>query len=153
MRFRPTLAVTLLAAGCLAVGTAGPAWATDLITQNAVGTYSVAYPWTTNTWVLTPCAGERAQCVHVTEYGPGDTERKYPGWDADAFWQVGYWMIQGVPIADSITCEDGSKHSVPMNYSWDAATGEGVRSYYDPGLCGNAYSGANDVTLTKVGPA
>jgi hypothetical protein len=62
-------------------------------------------------------------------------------------------MIQGVPIPDSITCDDGSKHGLPMNYSWDAATGEGVRSYYDPGLCGAAYSGANDVTLTKVGPA
>lgn len=36
--------------------------------------------------------------------GPGDTERKYPGWSADAYWQVGWWMIRGVDTSDALTC-------------------------------------------------
>jgi hypothetical protein len=92
--------------------------------------------------------------VHVTEYSAGDAERKYPGWSANAYWQVGWWMIQGVSVTDGITCEDGSKHTAPMNYAWDAATGSGVRSYYEPGLCGgDAYNGSNELTLTRIGSA
>jgi hypothetical protein len=153
MKYSALIAAALLTGGGLAVGTASPASATDPITRNAVGTYSAEYPWATNTWVVTPCANNANQCVHVVEYGPGDTERKYPGWSADAYWQVGWWIMLRVPITDSITCEDGSKHSLPMNYAWDAATGKGVRSYYEPGLCGDAYSGANELQLTKIGPA
>lgn len=152
MRFRG-IAAAAVAVGAMGVGFANPASATDGISRQALGTYDAAYPWATNTWVVTPCENQANQCVRVTEYGPGDTERKYPGWSADAYWQVGWWMIQGVPTPDGITCEDGAKHTVPMNYAWDAATGVGVRSYYDPGLCGDAYHGANDLTLTKVAAA
>ena len=63
-------------------------------------------------------------------------------------------MIQGIDTPDALTCEDGSQHNLPMNYAWDAATGSGVRSYYEPGICdGNAYHGANELTVTKIGPA
>ena len=128
--------VGVLAAGVAAVGFAAPAWPADDISRNAIGTYDAVYPWAANTWVVTPCQDDADQCVHVTEYEPGDTERKYPGWSANAYWQVGWWMIQG-----------------PMNYTWDAATGEGLRSYHDPGLCGDAYNGANELTVRRVGPA
>lgn len=41
-----------------------------------------------------------------------------------------------------------------MNHAWDAATDDGVRSHYEPGICeGAAYRGANRLTLIKVGPA
>ncbi|ULE32522.1 hypothetical protein [Mycobacterium sp. IDR2000157661] len=143
-----------MAAGVVvAVGTAGPASA-DEISANAVGTYDAVYPWDTTTWVVTPCEDDSVQCVHVTEYGAGDTAREYPGWSANAYWQVGWWMIQGVDTPNALTCEDGSQHNLPMNYVWDAATGSGVRSYYEPGICdGNAYNGFNELTVTRIAPA
>ncbi|OBK73613.1 hypothetical protein A5651_13495 [Mycobacterium sp. 1274761.0] len=145
--------MSVLAGGVTAATLAGPANATDDITQNAVGTYDAAYPWGTVTWVITPCQDDIPQCVHVAEYGAGDTERKYPGWSGNAYWQVGWWMALGIETPNALTCENGSTHSLPMNYTWDAATNRGLRSYREPGICtGSAYSGANKLTLTKVGP-
>jgi hypothetical protein len=150
MRSRGAVAASVLGAVAVAVATAHAASATDDISLNAVGTYEVAYPWATTTWVVTPCDDDADQCVHVVEYGAGDTEQKNPGWSANAYWQVGSWMIKSVDTPDALTCDDGSKHGLPMNYSWDAATNAGVRSYYEPGICGHPYSGANRITLTKI---
>ncbi|OBF97135.1 hypothetical protein A5790_01075 [Mycobacterium sp. 852002-51152_SCH6134967] len=147
-----TAAASVLAAGMVAVGSAAPAYGVDQITANALGTYEVAYEWGPTTWVVTPCEGDSFQCVHVTEYGAGDTERKSPGWSANAYWQVGWWIIRDALTPDALTCEDGSQHDLPMNYAWDAASGKGVRSYYEPGICGDAYNGANEITLNRIGP-
>lgn len=147
-----TAAASVLAAGVVAVGFAAPAHGTDQISANAVGTYEAAYEWGTNTWVVTPCEGDAFQCVHVTEYDAGDTERQSPLWSANAYWQVGWWIIRGPIVPEALICEDGSVHDLPMDYAWDAATGEGVRSYYEPGICGEPYNGYNDFTVTKIGP-
>ncbi|WP_156670686.1 hypothetical protein [Mycobacterium sp. E136] len=145
-------AASVVAAGMVAIGVAAPAYGTDQITQNALGTYEAVYEWGPTTWVVTPCDGDAFQCVHVTEYGAGDTERKSPGWSANAYWQVGWWIMRDALTPDALTCEDGSQHDLPMNYAWDAASGKGVRSYHEPGICGDAYNGANEFQLNRVGP-
>lgn len=148
-----TAVASVLAAGVVALGSAAPAYGTDEITANAVGTYDAVYEWGSNKWVVTPCDGDAFQCVHVTEYSADDAERKSPSWSGNAYWQVGWWIMRGVLTHDAATCEDGSKHDLVMNYAWDAATGRAIRSFHDPGTCGEAGNGYNDFMLTRVGPA
>ncbi|KUH99213.1 hypothetical protein [Mycobacterium sp. IS-3022] len=153
MGFRGATSASVLAAGVVAIAFAAPAYGTDQITANAVGTYEAEYEWGTKTWVVTPCEGDAFQCVHVSEYDSADTERKSPEWSANAYWQVGWWIAREALTRDGIMCEDGSKHDLPMNYAWDAATGEAVQSFYEPGICGDAYNGYNEMMLRKTGPA
>ncbi|OBI83637.1 hypothetical protein [Mycobacterium sp. E740] len=154
MGFKRLAVASVVGAGVVAVGVAAPAYGTDQISQNAVGTYDAVYPWVTATWVVTPCAQDTPQCVHVTEYGAEDAERKTPFWSADAHWNVGWWIMRGVNTPNALTCEDGSTHDLSIDFAWDAASGEGVRSYREPGICdGTVTNGSNDITVTKVGPA
>ena len=74
-----------LAAGFIAIGLAGPASATDEITQNAVGTYQVQYPWGTYTWVAAPCEDDANQCIQVTEFSANDAGLTHPRWSANAY--------------------------------------------------------------------
>ncbi|WP_142301066.1 hypothetical protein [Mycobacterium lehmannii] len=147
-----TAAASVLAAGMVAVGIAAPAYGTDQITANAVGTYDAVYEWGTRTWVVTPCDGDAFQCVYVTQYHADDVERKSPSWSGNAYWQVGWWIMRGVLDRNAVTCEDGSQHDLVMNYAWDAASGKAIRSFHDPGLCGEAGNGANEFTLHRIGP-
>ncbi|KUI11791.1 hypothetical protein AU193_15565 [Mycobacterium sp. GA-1285] len=146
-------AAAVIAAGVVTLGLAAPANGTDQITANALGTYEATYEWGPKTWVVTPCEGDAFQCVHVTEYNVDDTERKSPQWSANAYWQVGWWIVRDALTAQALTCEDGSQHDLPMTYTWDAATGEGLRSYHEPGICGDAYNGYNRFEAKKLGPA
>ena len=143
-----------LAASICAVGLAGPASATDDITQNALGTYKLDFSWGSYQWTAAPCADDAPQCVLITQYGPKDVKMKYPNWSANAYWSVGSWIIQGVPTPSALKCnEDGSSHDLPVSYSWDAGTGAGFKSLFDPGICnGKPKSRSNPFTLTKIGP-
>lgn len=153
MGVRRVTATTSVLAAAVAVGLAAPAYGTDQISANAVGTYEAVYEWGAKTWVVTPCEGNAFQCVHVTEYGADDAERKSPSWSGNAYWQVGWWIMRGVLNPKALTCEDGSQHDLVMNYAWDAASGKAIRSFYDPGLCGEAGNGFNDFSLNRTGPA
>jgi hypothetical protein len=136
-----------------AVAVAGPAFATDAITENAVGTYDYAQgSKVTSSWVVTPCADNANQCVQVTAFGLKDKDHKKPLWSGQAHWQVGYWtMFADTPNA--LACKDGTKHTLPGTYSWDGGANTGVASFADPGLCGGkAKQGATRITLTKTGP-
>ncbi|SBS75856.1 conserved exported hypothetical protein [uncultured Mycobacterium sp.] len=148
-------AVAVAVASIGAVGLAGPASATDDITQNAVGTYTIQYAWGPSTWVAVPCDGDVDQCLHITEFSAKDTKQKHPNWSANAYWSVGSWIIPPVDTPNALKCkEDGSKHDLPLNYSWDAATNSGSQSFFDPGICnGKTRSGSSPFTLTKIGPA
>jgi hypothetical protein len=143
-----------LAATIAAVAFAAPASATDGITQNAVGTYDYAQgSKVVASWVLTPCGDNTSQCVHVTAFAVKDKEHAKPLWSGDAYWQVGWWtMFADTP--NILSCKDGSKHNLPVTYSWDGGTNTGAASYVDPGLCGakKAKSAAAKITLTKTGP-
>lgn len=154
MGFKAVSAASVLAAGLLSVGIAAPAYGTDQISQHAIGTYEAAYPWGKKTWVVTACGNDSPQCVHVTEYAVDDTERKSPLWSGDAHWNVGWWIMRGVNVPDTIYCEDGAAHALPTDFAWDAASDSGVRSYHEPGICyGEAYNGSDDFTLTRIGSA
>lgn len=149
------IVTAVLAAGIGAVGLAGPATATDDITENALGTYKVDYTYGSYIWTAVPCEDAAPQCVRITQYGPKDVKLKYPNWSANAYWSVGSWIIQGVNTPAALRCkEDGSSHDAPVNYSWDADTNTGYKSFFDPGICnGKAQSRSNPFTVTKTGPA
>ncbi|WP_445169178.1 hypothetical protein ACTXG7_07540 [Mycolicibacterium sp. Dal123E01] len=144
----------LLLANITAVGLAAPAVATDDITQNALGTYQMAYSWGPSTWVATPCDDDADQCIKVSEFSASDTAQKKPRWTANAYWSVGSWIVRNVNYPGFVTCKaDGSTHDLPMTFSWDAANGNGNRSYFNPGICDDkAGGGSTAFTLTKIGP-
>lgn len=137
-----------------AIGLAGPAHATDDITEAAVGTYKLDYSWGSFIWTAVPCDDDAPQCLHITQYGAKDTHLKNPSWSANAYWSVGSWVIPPVDTPFTLKCKDGVSHSLPVSYSWDAAANTGFKAFFDPGICdGKAASHANPFTLTKVGPA
>jgi len=139
----------VLASSVAAVGLAGPASATDQITQNGIGTYKFRVTHGSATWIATTCADDANQCIHVTELRG---KRKIPRWSANAYWSVGSW-IMFVDESNVLKCKDGTTHDLRVNYSWDAATNEGWRSYFDPGICnGKARTRATPFKLIKTGP-
>ena len=143
--------VALVAASFVAIGIAGPASATDGITQNAVGTYGVKYPWGTYTWVTTPCVDDAAQCIKVSEFTADDTGLTHPRWSTNAYWSVGWWITSPVDSPDEIVC--GNKYTLIFAYAWDAARNKGWRSNRNPGICdGTTMTGTQPFTLTKAQP-
>ena len=151
---RPTpIASAAVAASLAAVGLAGPAFATDEITQNAVGTYEFEGKSVgKRIWTATPCADDAPQCIRVTEYAADDVAQANPNWSGNAHWQVGSW-IMFVVVPNAIECEDGTEHDFRVNYSWDAVENTGQRSFNDPGICDDeAATIANPFTLSKMGP-
>ena len=147
------IVTALLAASVCAVGLAGPAFATDEITQNAVGTYEFEGKSVgTRTWNAVPCDGDTPRCIRVTEFGAGDGEAGNPRWSGNAYWQVGSW-IMFVEVPNAVECKDGTEHNIRVNYSWDAVENTGWRSFNDAGICGgDAKSVATPFTLAKIGP-
>ena len=141
-----------LAASFISIGLAGPASATDEITQNAVGTYHAQYPWGTYTWVAAPCEDDANQCIKVTEFSANDTGLTHPRWSANAYWSVGSWITSPVDLPGELVC--GAEYTLAFTYSWDAATNKGWRSYHNPEICdgGKDASGTQPFTLTKTEP-
>lgn len=60
--------------------------------------------------------------------------------------------MRNVNVREALSCEDGTRHDLLIDYSWDAVTNEGWRSFNDPGLCGEPEIGTNPFVLTKIGP-
>jgi hypothetical protein len=153
MSRRLLTASLLCAAVPCGIGLAGPASATDGITQDAVGTYVMTWvknPTNTLNWVVTPCDGDVDHCIHVSEYSPTDTALKHSRWSANAHWSVGSWIFD--PVESTRSCKDGTKYPVTYNYAWDADINSGWRSYHDPGTCDDIKAGdaSAQFTLTKV---
>ena len=146
------IVATVVAASVAAVGLASPAFATDEITQNAVGTYEFQGKSVgKRSWTATPCADDAPQCIKVTEFAAGD-EGGNPRWSGNAYWQVGSW-IMFVVVPNAVECKDGTKHDMRINYSWDAVENTGWRSFNDPGICGGkAETVATPFKLTRIGP-
>ncbi len=147
------IATAVVAASVSAVGLAGPAIATDEITQNAVGTYEFQGKSVgKRTWIADPCDGDVPRCIKITEFGASDTDRGDVQWSGNANWQVGSW-IMFVVVPNALECEDGTEHDMRVNYSWDAVENTGWRSYNDAGICGDeAATVATPFTLTRTGP-
>ena len=154
-----TLSAALIVAG---VGQAVPAHA-SVIVDNAVGTYNLAYRGkdSGSKWVLSPCENNLPNCINVRQFAITDNKMKTAQFTSDAYWNVGSWTT----TADSrniLNCkEDGSKHTRPTTFAWDGATGEGWRSYTDPGICGDKPQAFNtpfelkkiDSVLVPLNPA
>lgn len=154
MRLRlSSLAVVVGAIGAGAVGVAGPASADD-ITDNAVGVYSFRYKSRDSTvkWVATACDDNAPRCIKITKYDDDDAALQRPAWSGNAYWAVGSWtMVADVPGVR--TCKDGSEYTLRTTYSWDAVSGVGWRSFFDPGLCGDDPDAKNrEFVLTRTGP-
>ncbi len=147
------IASAAVAASVAALGLAGPAFATDEITQNAVGTYEFEGKSVgKRIWTATPCQDDAPQCIRVTEFDADDVARTNANWSGNAHWQVGSW-IMFVVVPNAIECEDGTEHDFRVNYSWDAVENTGQRSFNDPGICDDeATTVANPFTLHKMGP-
>ena len=144
-------ATAFVAASFVAVVIAGPASATDGITQNAVGTYGVNYPWGTYTWVATPCEDDAEQCIRVSEFAANDAGLAHPLWSTNAYWRVGWWITSPVDSPGEIVC--GNKYTLTFTYAWDAAGNKGWRSNRNPGICdGTSVNGTQPFTLTKAQP-
>ena len=150
--------VTVVLAPVVALGAlsaTGTARATDQISENALGTYTFRYVTRESTvkWVITACPDDRPQCVEVTKYEVDDELLERPGWRGNATWGVGSWsMVVDVPGIK--TCDDGTRHTLPTTYSWNAVTNVGWRSFVDPGLCGDEAGVKNrKFELTRIGPA
>ncbi|BBX09864.1 hypothetical protein MAIC_46670 [Mycolicibacterium aichiense] len=146
---------SVLATCMMGVGLAGPAVATDDITQNAVGTYDVLLGnQTTSTifWTAEPCDNGADQCIKVSEFSSSDTARKKPHWTENAYWTVGSWVL--APVDVTRTCKDKTSYHLTLSNSWDAATNTGYRSYFEPGACdgGKPHNVVSQLTLSKVGP-
>lgn len=139
-----------LAFGGIAVGSASPASADDLL-----GTYTMQLGDNTSTWTVTPCASDPNQtdfvpCVHVADSGGN-----FAPWQADARSSVGYWTL-AVDRPDAVSCEDGSTLPATVHYWWNPATLEGKAGFFFGGGCGDvpASSLYGPFTLTKTdGPA
>lgn len=133
---------------------AAPAHATDQITQNAVGTYEYHDDAGSRTWIAIPCEDGSAECINVTDFATNDNEHEHPRWSANAYWTVGSWVLTIPELPNALYCKDGSTHTLPFHYSWNAATNAGWGSIFDPGICtGNPQNLTGSFTLTKVGPA
>lgn len=147
------IVTAVVAASAAAVGLAGPAIATDQITQNAIGTYEFEGKSVgKRTWIAAPCEGDPPQCIQITEFGGGDAGGGDVRWIGNAHWQVGSW-IMFVVVPNALECEDGTEHDIRVNYSWDAVENTGWRSYNDAGICGSeAETVATPFTLTRTGP-
>ena len=141
-----------LAASFIAIGLAGPASATDQITQNAVGTYKVQYPWGTYVWVAAPCEDGANQCIKVTEFTTDDIGLTRPRWSTNAYWSVGWWLTLPVDAPDELVC--GGKYTLTFTYAWDAVENTGWRSYRNPEICdgGKDARGTQPFGLTKSVP-
>jgi hypothetical protein len=153
MRLAWFVSASVVAAGVAGIGWAGPAAATDDITQNAVGTYDVYYKNQTTSsafWAINPCDDDADQCIQVQEFASSDTARKHPHWTKKAFWGVGSWIME--PIDTQRSCKDNSKYGVTYSFSWDAAANTGYRSFFEPGVCDDNTSRtvASQFTLVKV---
>lgn len=151
---KSTTALLAAAGCCIAVGAGSPARAADQISENAAGLYSFRYVTRESgvTWVMTPCGEDRPRCVEVTKYESDDALLERPGWRGNAYWAVGSWsMVVDVPGVK--TCDDGTRHTLPTTYSWNAVTNVGWRSFVDPGLCGDEGGIKNrKFQLTRIGP-
>ena len=142
-----------VAASICTVGLAGPASASDDISQNALGTYKVDFSFGSYLWTVLPCADDAPECVLITQYGPKDTTLKHPNWSANAYWTVGSWVVPPVDTPFALKCKDGVYHNLPVGYSWNADINTGNKSFFDPGICdGKAVSHSNPFTVTKIGP-
>lgn len=135
---------------------AGTAHAVDGISQNAVGTYTIAWSWApdkpSGKWVMTPCDDDAPRCVKVGQYG---LTAKTPYLTGNAYWNVGSWVMELPTVQNLISCKDSDqKFDYAATFSWDGGTNEGNRSYIDPGLCPGDENKGKDVTakfiLTKV---
>lgn len=148
------VAAITIATSLIAVGLSSPSLATDGITQNAIGTYKyrdVKQKKVTRSWILTPCGDGANQCVEVAVFNSNDRKRRKPLLNGRAYWTVGSWIMF---IDEKLKCKGGAVHDVNVNYSWDAASNIGYRSYFDPGLCGGSKpkSVAAPFKLIKTGP-
>lgn len=153
MHLRGIVTGTVVAASVAtaALADASPAAATDQITRNAVGTYEFRIEWGTNIWNIDPCADDSDQCIQVTESDAGDLAGNHVQWTANAYWSVGSWILR--VDEPGVVCKDGSIHNIPVTYSWNAATNEGSRSGFDPGICGGQpASFTNPFTLSLIAP-
>lgn len=123
------VAAFVIAAAVSAVGLASPAQADDFS-----GTYSInnSIGESQGTWTVIPCETDTfIPCARVAKTG-GETAP----WDAEAHLSVGYWSLV-VDQPDVISCADGNTFPGRVTYSWDAATLDGVFSFYDNGgVCG-----------------
>lgn len=157
MRLTWLTTASVITAAVTGVGLAAPAFATDDITQNAVGTYEVHFKqWSAwNVWVANPCDDGTEQCVQVTEYSPTDTAHTNPRWTEKALWSVGSWIVAAPVDSQEKTCKDGTKYAVRYSYSWNAATNSGWRSIFDPGLCPDSKPAtyAYEFNLIKIAPS
>ncbi|WP_163800829.1 hypothetical protein [Mycolicibacterium sediminis] len=102
--------------------------------DNLYGQYTLDVRGASYDWTMSPCADADPNgfipCVRVSQSG-GDLQP----WAADAALSVGSWTLR-VNRLDAIGCEDGSTHPGETTYSWDAVTGKGNVSVYNPGVCG-----------------
>lgn len=153
IRARGVATATVVGSLIAAVAFTGPASATDLINDNAVGSYNYAYKEKKAVWVVTPCDDELPKCVKVSQFSTKDKAHEKPNWTGTATWVVGSWIMV-VDIPGQVTCEDGTKFTLPVTYSWDAATNQGMRSYLNPGLCPDSepIDTGSPFTLEKIGP-
>ena len=146
---------SVLGGSVIGVGLAGPAAATDDISLNAVGTYDLLFKNQTSAtafWAVEPCDDGADQCIEVSQFAATDTARKNPQWTKKAFWSVGSWIME--PLDGKRTCNDKTKYGVTYNYSWDATTNTGYRSFFEPGVCDDntPRNVATPFALLKVGP-
>lgn len=128
INWRITASVVFAGLTAVGVGIASPASADEFS-----GTYKLDLgDGNTATWNVTPCDNDPLNhCVHVAQQG----DSLQQPWNADAFWQVGYWTLN-VNRPDFLACPDGTKHSAVATYSWNAATLDGQASAFNNGLCG-----------------
>lgn len=131
---------------------ASPAGATDLITDNAVGTYEYEYKGNKAIWQLQPCTDGARNCVEVSQYKLSDKSQTDPQWSSKAFWTVGSWIMVVDDTPKMVICKDESTYSRPVTYSWDAVKNKGYKAWHDPGLCkdSKASSPAFPFSLAKI---
>lgn len=145
---------SLSAAFVVSVGPIAPALATEP-TDSTVGTYILAYSEkeSPSKWVLSPCEGAAGNCVTVRQFELDDSQMTRAQWTGNAVWTVGSWTMT-VDWPDVLSCPDnGPSFTRPVTFAWDATTGQGWRSFTDPGLCTDKKRDISiKTTLTKVSP-
>ena len=103
---------------CIAVGSAGRAWADDLD-----GAYTIS--WSDSkapaTWTFTPCG---PGCRHVTSS---------KGWSTDAQLVDGSWIMG--PVQTTVHCWSGTIETATENYSIDVVTLTGTDVVTYPVAC------------------
>ena len=134
---------SVVVAGGLGVGLAGPAQAAD---PHALGTYTFeGEGGESATWTVSPCADDSDHCVYVVSSG----DSKHAPWTGNAYWTVGSWILF-VDQPDAVECSNGTTAAGRNNYSWDATSLSGYASI-NTNACGEAENIAIPFKLTKSG--